>query len=125
MESMIQFRFQVAGGDKHPFTQDGLDELYKFTLGLPREICKITDMALLRAMVNQTHAVNAEIVRQTAEQLAVNEQEETAVTDKPHKTRAAESQNKASGDCSINTGFRMTPKGHLSSSAGPTSEQGG
>jgi general secretion pathway protein A len=96
MESMIQFRFQVAGGEKHPFTPDGLDELYKFTLGLPREICKVTDMALLRAMVNQTHAVNADIVRQTAEQLAVNEQEDTAVTDKPPKPRAtAESQKKA------------------------------
>jgi general secretion pathway protein A len=98
MENMIQFRFQVAGGDKHPFTQDGLDELYKLTLGLPREICKITDMALLRAMVNQTHAVNAEIVRQTAEQLAINEQhEETTATDKPHKTKvAAENHAKAS-----------------------------
>jgi len=98
MENMIQFRFQVAGGDKHPFTQDGLDELYKFTLGLPREICKVTDMALLRAMVNDMHEVNAEIVRQTAEQLAVNEQqEETTATDKPHKTKvAAESHTKAS-----------------------------
>ena len=98
MESMIQFRFQIAGGDKHPFTPDGLDELYKLTLGLPREICKITDMALLRAMVNQTHAVNAEIVRQTAVQLAINEQhEETTATDKPHKTKVApESHAKAS-----------------------------
>jgi general secretion pathway protein A len=91
MESMIQFRFQVAGGEKHPFTQDGLDELYKLTLGLPREICKVTDMALLRAMVNQTHEVTAEIVRQTAEQLAINEQEvETATTDTPQKTRTSE-----------------------------------
>jgi hypothetical protein len=92
----IQFRFQVAGGEKHPFTPDGLDELYKLTLGLPREICKVTDMALLRAMVKNTQEVNAAIVRQTAEQLAVNEQEETASTDKPHKTRAtAESHHKA------------------------------
>src|ERR687885_750525 len=89
MENMIQFRFQVAGGEKHPFTSDGLDELYKLTLGLPREICKVTDMALLRAMVNNTHEVSAALVRQTAEQLAVNEQEDTVVTDKPPKTRAA------------------------------------
>jgi len=70
--------------------------VYKLTLGLPREICKVTDMALLRAMVKQTHAVNAAIVRQTAEQLAVNEQEDTAAGDTPHKTSAtAESQKKA------------------------------
>jgi len=97
MENMIQFRFQVAGGEKHPFTPDGLDELYKFTLGLPREICKVTDMALLRAMVNQTHEVNAALVRQTAEQLAVNEQEDTVAPAKPPKKKAvADSQNKAS-----------------------------
>jgi hypothetical protein len=95
---MIQFRFQVAGGEKHPFTADGLDELYKLTLGLPREICKVTDMALLRAMVNQTHAVNADIVRQTAEQLAIHEQqEETAGAGKPPRTRATmHNHNKAS-----------------------------
>jgi hypothetical protein len=98
MENMIQFRFQVAGGEKHPFTADGLDELYKFTLGLPREICKVTDMALLRAMVNNMHAVNADIVRQTAEQLAVNEQQEdTAGAGKLPKRRATmHTQNKAS-----------------------------
>jgi general secretion pathway protein A len=97
MENMIQFRFQVAGGEKHPFTPDGLDELYKFTLGLPREICKVTDMALLRAMVNQTHEINAALVRQTAEQLAVNEQEDTAATDKPHKTGATADSHKKAG----------------------------
>jgi len=48
MENMIQFRFQVAGGDKHPFTPEGLDELYKLTLGLPREICKVTEGTHLR-----------------------------------------------------------------------------
>jgi type II secretory pathway predicted ATPase ExeA len=102
MENMIQFRFQIAGGEKHPFTADGLDELYKLTLGLPREICKVTDMALLRAMVNNTHEVTADIVRQTAEQLAVNEQEATAVTDKPPKTRAAtDSHHKASAKTTL------------------------
>jgi general secretion pathway protein A len=102
MENMIQFRFQIAGGEKHPFTAEGLDELYKLTLGLPREICKVTDMALLRAMVNNTHEVTADIVRQTAEQLAVNEQEVTAGTDKPAKTRAAtDNQHKASNKTTL------------------------
>jgi len=103
MENMIQFRFQVAGGVKHPFTPEGLDELYKFTLGLPREICKVTDMALLRAMVNNRHEVNADIVRQTADQLAVNEQEEDrAATHKPQKTRAeADSHHTASAKTTL------------------------
>jgi hypothetical protein len=59
-------------------------------------------MALLRAMVNNTHEVNADIVRQTAKQLAVNEQEDTASTDKLHKTRAtADRHNKASAKTTL------------------------
>jgi len=74
-ESMIQFRYQVAGGEKHPFKTGALDELFKLSLGLPREVCKLCDMALLRAFANETKEINAEIIKQTAEQLAIKEQE--------------------------------------------------
>ncbi len=74
-ESMIQFRYQVAGGEKHPFKTEALDELFKLSLGLPREVCKLCDMALLRAFANEIKEVDAEIIRQTAEQLAIKEQE--------------------------------------------------
>jgi general secretion pathway protein A len=75
MEKMIAFRFQIAGGDKHPFTAEALDELFRVTVGLPRNICKICDMALLRAYANEQTEVDVTIIRQTAEQLAITEEE--------------------------------------------------
>ncbi len=81
MENMIAFRFQVAGGEKHPFTTGALDELLRLSVGLPRNICKICDMALLRAYANEKSEVDTDIIRQTAEQLAIRE-EETAPNSK-------------------------------------------
>lgn len=76
MEKMIEFRFQVAGGKNHPFNKEALDEIFRLSFGLPREVCKLCDMALLRAFANQTKDVSAEIIRQTAEQLAIKEKED-------------------------------------------------
>lgn len=77
MEKMIEFRFQIAGGDKHPFTAEALDEVFRLSLGLPREVCKLCDMALLRAFANQMKTVEAQIILETAEQLAIKEAAET------------------------------------------------
>jgi general secretion pathway protein A len=87
MEKMIAFRFQVAGGEKHPFTDGALDELFRVSVGLPRNICKICDMALLRAYANGQAEVDTEIIRQTAEQLAITE-EEPEHTQKTHAAKA-------------------------------------
>lgn len=76
MEKMIEFRYQMAGGKKHPFVTEALDELFRVSLGLPREVCKMCDMALLRAFANQIKEINAAVIRQTAEQLAMKEEED-------------------------------------------------
>jgi len=91
MEKMIEFRFQIAGGSKHPFTNDALDELFRFSLGLPREVCKICDMALLRAFANQSQTVTVEIIQQTADQLAIAVKEEAA--EKERKQSQKQEQN--------------------------------
>lgn len=97
MEAMIDFRYKIAGGEKHPFTKEGLDMLFRFSLGLPREVCKMCDMALLRAFANEKRAIDAEIIRSTAEQLAIKE-EEIAVSNKNQKniTNQHDNQNKQS-----------------------------
>ena len=74
MEKMIEFRYQVAGGAQLPFTVEALDLLFRFSLGLPREVCKLCDMALLRAFANTSKTVTGDLIRQTAEQLAMREQ---------------------------------------------------
>lgn len=81
MEKMIEFRYQVAGGKKHPFTLEALDELFRLSLGLPREVCKLCDMALLRAFANEVKEIDAKIIRETAQQLAIKE-EENAIKNK-------------------------------------------
>ncbi len=53
------------------------DELFRLSVGLPRNICKICDMALLRAYANEQAEVDTNIIRQTAEQLAISEEEPT------------------------------------------------
>jgi general secretion pathway protein A len=83
MEKMIDFRFKVAGGEKHPFTSDAIDAIFWFSLGLPREVCKLCDMALLRCYANRLPEVTVEIVRDTAAQLAMSE--DTPVEPKPKK----------------------------------------
>lgn len=85
MEKMIEFRYQIAGGKKHPFTSEALDELFRVSLGLPREVCKLCDMALLRAFANEAKEVGSEVIKQTAEQLAIKEDENAHKT--PVKTK--------------------------------------
>lgn len=79
MAKMIEFRFQLAGGKRHPFTDDALDEIFRVSLGLPREICKLCDMALLRAFANEQKAIDGAIIVQTADQLSVAEEDKEKV----------------------------------------------
>lgn len=80
MAKMIEFRYQVAGGQQHPFTQAALDELFRLSLGLPREVCKLCDMVLLRAYANEVKQIGPDLIQQTAEQLAIHGEEEAQTT---------------------------------------------
>jgi general secretion pathway protein A len=77
MENMIKFRYELAGGksDTFPFTKDALDRLFRLSLGLPRLVCQICDMALLRAYSEETKTIDETIIKKTADQLAINEEE--------------------------------------------------
>lgn len=77
MENMIRFRYGVAGGDKYniPFTTEALDTIFRLSLGLPRLVCQLCDMALLRAYANEVKMIDDQIVKATGEQLAINEEE--------------------------------------------------
>jgi len=69
MAAMIQFRWQVAGGKRHPFSPRAVEEIFKYSLGLPREVCKLCDLALLKAFSENATLVNAEAVRSAAGEL--------------------------------------------------------
>jgi type II secretory pathway predicted ATPase ExeA len=70
MEEMIAFRWYVAGGGKKtPFTDDVLDELFRVSLGLPREIVKLCDLALLAAFSNKRTNVIVDDIKAVATEL--------------------------------------------------------
>jgi general secretion pathway protein A len=69
MEDMITFRWMVAGGKVLPFSTHVLDELFRLTLGLPREIVKLCDLALLRTFSSGRQAVHNDDVQEAAKEL--------------------------------------------------------
>jgi general secretion pathway protein A len=73
--AMIQFRWQIAGGKEHPFDQEAISEIYRVSLGLPREICKLCDLALLRAFNDSRKSVDKDTVTAAAEELNLKEEE--------------------------------------------------
>ena len=73
-EELIKFRWFVAGGGASiPFTQDALDEIFKVTLGLPREIVKVCDLALIHAYSQQRQKVDRDDVISAAKELKIQQ----------------------------------------------------
>jgi general secretion pathway protein A len=67
--ALIDFRWKVAGGDKHPFEQEALEAIFKYSKGLPRKISKLCDNALIRALSNELKSVNKETIEQIAQEV--------------------------------------------------------
>jgi len=84
--ALIDFRWKVAGGDKHPFDADALEAIFKYSKGLPRKISKIADNALIRAMSSEIHSINKEIIDQVANEVRLTEEFENTVKNKSNKS---------------------------------------
>lgn len=68
-EAMIQFRWTVAGGKQPPFDAEAINEVYRASLGLPREICKLCDLALLKAFNDSRTGVDKDTIAVAVEEL--------------------------------------------------------
>ena len=69
-EGLIAFRWFVAGGGKTlPFSPAVLDAIFQVTLGLPREIVKVCDLALISAYTKQHPAVQVADVQDAVHEL--------------------------------------------------------
>lgn len=71
---LIDFRWKVAGGDKHPFEPDALEAIFKYSKGLPRKISKLCDNALIRALSTEVKTVNKEIIDQVAQEVRLSDE---------------------------------------------------
>ncbi|MCP4417759.1 MAG: AAA family ATPase, partial [Chloroflexi bacterium] len=65
-QEMMQFRWTVAGGQELPFDQQAIAEIYRFTGGKAREICKLANETLLHAAVENKQIVTKDTVQAAA-----------------------------------------------------------
>jgi general secretion pathway protein A len=61
-KEMMLFRWTVAGGKKFPFEKQAIKEIFRLTGGIARDICKLTNEALLRAVVEKKKIVDRDTV---------------------------------------------------------------
>lgn len=66
---LIAFRVTVAGARQNPFTEQAASAIYRASLGLPRQVCQLRDMALLNAFVAKRMFVDEEQVVRAASDL--------------------------------------------------------
>jgi general secretion pathway protein A len=71
-DALIDFRWRVAGGEQHPFADDALDAILRFSGGRPRQLCKISDNALIRAFSHQLTTIDAAIVEEVAADIRID-----------------------------------------------------
>lgn len=66
----IEHRLQVAGSDgKIHFSDEAIDEIYKFSEGIPRLINMVCDKALLFGYVLETKEIGLDIIGRSTEEL--------------------------------------------------------
>lgn len=75
---MISFRMTVAGAKRNPFTNDATVAVYRASLGLPRQVCKLCDMALLAGVTAHKEEIGPDIIQGVARGLRIEPGEEAA-----------------------------------------------
>jgi len=65
----ILHRLEVAGSKEAIFTEDALEEIYRFSGGIPRRINNICDMALLVGCSEEITEIHEKVIREVAEDL--------------------------------------------------------
>lgn len=77
MANALDHRIRVAGGKsvQNVFDESAVKAIYLASRGVPREIMKLANAALLLAAVNQMRPINEEIIKVAAENILTSEQE--------------------------------------------------
>lgn len=77
MANALDHRIRVAGGTsvRDIFDEPAFKALYLASRGVPREIMKLANAALLLAAVNQMKPINEELIRVAAKNILTSEQE--------------------------------------------------
>ncbi len=82
-DEYIKYRLQVAGTSEAIFDPDAVQQIHRFSKGLPRKINIICDHALLTGYVKNQKRINGTIIRECAKELSISsppERRRTPVT---------------------------------------------
>lgn len=74
-EHMIAYRMTVAGATAIPFTSEATRAIFRSSLGLPRAICQICDMALLAGLSSKTTVIDERAIALAASSLRMDSKE--------------------------------------------------
>ena len=75
-EELIKYRWQVASrtpDNPLPFRREAIDQVFAYSRGLPREICKLCDLALLAAFADESRTIDAKTIAIVAASLDLEE----------------------------------------------------
>jgi general secretion pathway protein A len=72
-KQMMQFRWNVAGGEEFPFTEEAIGELFRITQGNPRAIVKLANEALIKTATGGQKNVTKPYIVAAAAELAVGQ----------------------------------------------------
>lgn len=70
-EKYIKHRLQVAGATKMLFTREALEEIQRYSKGIPRVINNICDNSLLEGMLGKVGVIDRIIVEKVAQELSL------------------------------------------------------
>lgn len=65
----VQHRLQTAGGGDEIFEREALDALHSISQGVPRDIHRIADLALLTALADEETTIGVERIHAVATEL--------------------------------------------------------
>lgn len=71
--ALIAFRWQIAGGNAHPFTQAALEQVFRYGRGLPRKICNLCNNALIRAYSAEERTIDKDTIEHVAADIRLTE----------------------------------------------------
>jgi type II secretory pathway predicted ATPase ExeA len=77
-QKMMEFRWKVASKNEDalfPFTEKAVDDIFKYSKGIPRAICKLADVALLAAYRQQKSEVDDAQVQMVINAISKKENE--------------------------------------------------
>ena len=78
VEPYIQHRWTIAGGQAHPFTPEAVEQIRKYSKGVPRLINAICDNALTEAFADESRSVTRAHIDAAAQHLLLVEKPKIA-----------------------------------------------